>query len=235
VTPDGIDELLAVLVSASVVGRLEEASPEVWERGLRRFSDADCLTAAADLIQTHRWVKVADVAEAAVAIGNKRQQHFEYQPAIDGSDDDPQRYLQRLRRQIGDIRTGRAPVPALPAALPAEPPKAISALAATIGRAIPAEGNEQDEQPRPLGPLGYECPTCHAFVGRPCRNAGIGKPRPHTHRERRILAAGRPLPTAEELAAEQREIERRKAASRAALDREEATTFVPPSRDEAAS
>lgn len=231
-TPDGIDELLAILVSASVVGRLEETSPEVWERGLQRFSDADCLAAAAVVIQTHRWVKVADIAEAAVAIGNQRMRHFEYQTAPDGSDDRPERYLQRLRHQIADIRTGRAPVPALPPAAPAAPPAAIAALAAGVGRTVPATDDVEDDEPRRLGPLGHECPRCHAFVGRPCRNAGVGKPRRH-HRERLAVAAGKPAPSEAQLAAEQAEVRRRVAVSQAALKREGAATFVPPTRDEA--
>ena len=227
-TPDGIDYLLVILTSANVLNKLEDTSPDVWEASLDDIDDPDAIEAARQLVRTHRWVKIADVREVARKIREDRLKHFAYQPPP--AETDP-KYLDRLRGQIRAVASGAVPATVERLMIAGGPHKDIADLGEGIGRQVPTTDSPAAEL-RKLGPLGYECPECHAIVGHRCRNAGLGKPRRTSHPLRLRLAAGKPLPTPEQLAAEQRELDRRIAASKARLAAEGGSNFVPPGRDE---
>jgi hypothetical protein len=209
-----------------------------WHKDLNRaqvtYADAE---AALDqyyavdqpaLPREHRYrVVAADIIATIKTVRSERLQTFAYEPPP--TLDDPH-FIERYRSQISAVASGTTPAPAGTPMLTGGPAKAIADSADALGRRIPAD-DDPVAKLRKLGPLGYECPECHAAVGRRCRNAGLGKPRKHSHPLRLRVAAGKPLPTPEELAAEQRELDRRIAASRARLEAEGRSTFVPPGPD----
>lgn len=86
------------------------------------------------------------------------------------------------------------------------------------------------DEVRRSGPLGVVCPQCNAAIGRPCKRPSssdkqpIGKPRATPHSVRIDAAAGKPLPDAEQRAAEQR---RQQEASARHLAREQAEADIP--------
>jgi len=174
-------------------------------------------------------ITAADVIAAVQKIRGGRLETFQYRPPA--TEDDPA-YYARLRGQIRDVASGALPAPVERLMITGGPHRDITDRSAGIGRQIPADDSPA-AQARKLGPLGYECPECHAVVGHRCRNAGLGKPRRLSHPLRLRLAAGKPLPTPVQLAAEQLEMDRRIAASKARLAAEGGSNFVPPGRDEA--
>ena len=223
-TPDELDYLLVILASANVLNKLEETSPDVWEHALSDIDGAAAIEAAQQLIRTHRWVKIADVREAARKIREDRLAHFAYQPPA--VETDP-KYLDRLRGQIRAVASGAVSAPLERLMISGGPSEAVKDSSEGIGRKIP----EAIAELRQLGPLGYECPECHAAIGFRCRNAGLGKPRRLSHSQRLIVASGKPLPTTEQQAAAQQELQRRLEASRRAAEAAP-STFVPPTRDQ---
>lgn len=177
-TPDAIDTLLAILASASVVGRLEETAPEVWEDGLSDISDNEGIAAARQLIRTHHWVKIADIVEAVRKMRDDRARDLhgpgQFAEIPDADPDDVEAYLAAVRAQ----RTR--------AALGHELKDHRLALEAALDEFGPRIPNHDVRRP---GPLGQHCPTCYAPVGRPCRTPGGRERAAHQARQ---AAAGMP-------------------------------------------
>ncbi|MFZ3473139.1 hypothetical protein ACODT3_10605 [Streptomyces sp. 4.24] len=159
-----------------------------------------------------RRVTTPDVISLAKKIRNARLENFLYEPPP--GDDDPN-YLTRRRGQISDIVEGRrTPLTALPPMAGGPDPKVAAAIEGAF-RTIPAPDKEPGDTPtvKRAGPLGVACPTCRAAIGRPCRapsrNDKPGRERA-AHSARTTVATGGQLT---DPAAEQAEIERRRAAS----------------------
>lgn len=159
------------------------------------------------------WIQPADVRAVRAKLREKRLENFVYEPPR--SDRDPA-YLQRLRGQIHAIASGAVPPPAERPALDGPPHPSIAKRLAGIGREVPPEEMAKVRRP---GPHGVECPQCKAPVGRPCRTPG-GKPRSKAHAAR-YEAAG--VPGAHTAPVADAEVERRRAASQAFLERGEAS------------
>lgn len=164
-TPDQTDQLLALLASANVLNKLEETSPDVWAAALQDTPFPDALQAAANLIRTNQWVKIADVLAAV-------RKHRENTAACfqgagqsaevpDADPDDWRAYMQALRQQRTRAANGHE-----------LKPRPVAALIAGTGHAIPGE---TDAVRRP-GALGLRCPTCKAAIGHQCKTPS-GKPR----------------------------------------------------------
>lgn len=163
-------------------------------------------------LEKRRRVTTPDVIGIARKIRNERLANFIYEPPP--GDEDPN-YLQRLRRQLEATANGETPALKERPAIEGTPPLQVRALLSGIGRTVPESGEEaaaeaERDAVRRSGPLGRPCPKCSAAIGRPCRTPG-GKERA-SHPARRG-ETGDP-------AAEQAEIERRKAASARSLARQ---------------
>ncbi|HEY9368357.1 zinc finger domain-containing protein [Streptomyces sp.] len=162
-----------------------------------------------------RRVTTPDVIGIARKIRAERLANFVYDPPP--GDDDPN-YLARRRGQLEATASGQAPALTERPALEGGPHTSVRLALAGMGRQVPDEDGEETpaevvEIRRP-GPLGVECPNCHAAIGRPCRVEIGGKRRelrkPHAARTR--VANGGPAQLES-----QDEIERRRAASAARL------------------
>lgn len=202
-TPEATDTLLAILASASVVGRLEETSPEVWEDGLSGISDDEGIAAARQLIRTHRWVKIADIIEAVRKTRDDNARHLhdagQFAQVPDADPDDWRAYLAALREQ----RTRAARGLELK-----DHHLELEAALDEFGPRVPEHDAPSIRRP---GPLGQHCPKCSAPVGRPCR-LDSGKQRsPHSARRAAAGVPGYELQSPEQAAAE--EARRRRAAA----------------------
>jgi hypothetical protein len=220
VNPTDAAKLLAY-ASAFDNRRPSEAAAQAWADALPDIpADHDARAAVARYYATppknpdeRLWIQPHDVRTHRRAIRSERAQHFVYQPPAVESDP---RYLTNYRRQLNAVASGHAPAPqALP--MRGGPHPAITDALAGIGREVP----EEIAAVKRPGPLGVECPTCAAPIGRPCRmpgatlTTGLGKERPTPHRARfRVVD-----PSRVERPEDPAEIERRRAAARAALQR----------------
>lgn len=160
--------------------------------------------------EARRRVTTPDVIGIARKIRNERLANFVYEPPP--GDDDPN-YLQRLRGQLEVTANGQRPALTERPALEGGPHPDVARVLAAIVHAVPDEDGDTSSVKRP-GPLGTQCPKCQAAIGRPCRTPG-GKER-----------ASHPARTgqASDPAAEQAEMERRRAASLRHLNRLEETS-----------
>lgn len=214
-TPDEAARLLAAC-AAFDNRQPSEVGKRAWARALAKIPfDDDCIEAVARYYATpakdgtRLWIQPADVLKHRAAIRSERLETFVYEPPAGLDDPD---YLQRLRGQQYAIGSGTAPAPTQAPALTGGPAKAVANVLAGIGRPVPdSDEDEQIAAVRRAGPLGIECPKCHAAIGRPCRTPG-GK-------ERAIHPARRGETT--DPATEAAEIERRRAASARHLERQE--------------
>jgi hypothetical protein len=149
------------------------------------------------------WIQPHDVRTHRKILRAERLENFAYEPPPGLDDPD---FVKRLRAQQRAVGSGTRPAPAHAPALTGGPHKAVANKLAGIGREVPDEDIDAVRRP---GPLGAECPKCKAAIGRPCRTPG-GKERP--------VHPGRRGETTDP-EAEKAEIERRRAASAAALRR----------------
>ncbi|MDP5310450.1 zinc finger domain-containing protein [Streptomyces poriferorum] len=188
----------------------------VAEQALTRFYAKDMASLEPD---QRRRVTTPDIIGIARKIRAERVADFVYEPPP--GDEDPH-YLQRLRRQLEATANGERPAAPERLAIPAGEPRDMKALTDLIGRDVPADPDEEPSEEvaaiRRPGPLGVDCPTCKAAIGRPCRADGFGNRRPrelkNPHSARGRVARGEPASTESP-----EEIERRRAASLAALAR----------------
>ncbi|MFF9568469.1 hypothetical protein [Streptomyces sp. NPDC014685] len=116
-------------------------------------------------------------------------------------------FVHRRRAQLDDVAAGRAvgaPVGRLTGGMA---PTVVAELVARFGeRAIDTIGHEVPDSDEPTdevaavrrpGPLGVECPSCSAAIGRPCRIGAPGDNRPprvlrNPHAARGRVARGEP-------------------------------------------
>lgn len=189
----------------------------VAEQALTRFYAKDMASLEPD---QRRRVTTPDIIGIARKIRAERVADFVYEPPP--GDEDPH-YLRRLRGQLEATANGARPAAPERAAIESGAKRDVQALLGQVGRVVPGEPDSEApvevERVRRPGPLGVECPTCQAAIGRPCKAGEFGgnrRPRelrnPHAARGR--VARGEPasLESPEE-------IERRRAASRAHLAR----------------
>lgn len=173
-----------------------------------------------------RRVTTPDIIGIARKIRSARLENFVY----DGDPDEtPAQYLARLRGQLTAVASGKRPAGPAVAAISGPPPAELVSMLAMVGREVPNGGEAEDDLSavRRPGPLGVDCPDCHAPVGRNCRRGVSGKQRKRPHSSRRDAAFGKPPA---DRSAEQQEVERRREASRRALA--ELAPGVPPEPDD---
>jgi len=210
-TPDDAARLLAAC-AAFDNRQPSEVAKRAWSRSLTAIPlDDDCFEAVARYYATpakdgtRLWIQPADVIKHRAVLRSERLETFVYEPPAGLDDPD---YLRRLRGQQYAIGSGTMPAPSQAPALTGGPAKQVAGFLKGVGREIPDDDVAAVRRP---GPLGIECPKCHAAIGRPCRTPG-GK-------ERAIHPARRGETT--DPAVEAAEIERRRAASARHLERQE--------------
>jgi hypothetical protein len=174
------------------------------------------------------WILPHHIRTLRTKLRSARLVNFQYEPV---GDETWQEYLARLRGQTQAIASGRIAPPSSRLALTGGPSKQLTDGLEARGwediRTVPdsdegAVKTELVDTVRRTGPLGIECPACHAAIGRPCKTPGgsakqpLGKPRPKPHSARLRAAQGAPEQTAEQAAAEE---ERLRAAARDRLAR----------------
>jgi hypothetical protein len=153
--------------------KFDEFSPDAWHDILGDYQLADARQAAARVARRQPFVAPSEIADEIGKIRGERTHDFRYEPPPGDSDPD---YLARLRGQLAATGDGQRP-PVIERALPARP---VAELLSSVGRDIPAVDVAKVRRP---GPLGQDCPTCHAPIGRPCRMAGGRERAPHEARE----------------------------------------------------
>lgn len=160
------------------------------------------------------WIMPHHIRSLRSKIRSARLINFQYEPVGDETVDE---YLIRLRGQTQAIASGRAAAPSGRLALEGGPPKgfmeALEARGWEGNRRVADTDEEQlADAVRRAGPLGVECPACHAAIGRPCKSPGgsdkqpLGKPRSNPHSARLRAAQGVPEQTAADRAAQERAI-----------------------------
>lgn len=160
------------------------------------------------------WILPHHVRTLRTKLRNERLANFQYEPVGDETVDE---YLARLRGQVKAIASGRIPAPAGRLALEGGPHRGVvrEIEAHGIGR-MPDERTEVEAElldtVRRSGPLGVECPTCQAAIGKPCKTPGgtskqpLGKPRTKPHSARLRAAQGRGELTPEQRAAQEQRV-----------------------------
>lgn len=222
-TPDDAAKLLAAC-AAFDNRKPSEIAKRAWATALRDLPlDQDCFDAVARFYGTppknpgdRLWIQPHDVRTHRQAIRADRLANFVYEG---DPDEDPRQYLARYRRQLTGTAAGEIAAPGSAPALTGGPHKNVLARLEgehdfeAVGRTVPG-GEGEEEQPQRRGPLGVECPVCHAPIGRPCKTALRGRNAKSIHPARRRVAKGEPAyrETPEE-------IEQRRAAALAALER----------------
>jgi hypothetical protein len=206
-----------------------EADATAWASALHDVPyDNDARTAVACFYGTppkdpHQrlWIQPHNVRTLRSKIRSARLENFQYEPV---PDETWQEYLARLRGQTQAIASGRVPAPVGRPVLEADPKrdrefvKELTARGWEDIRAVPdSDETAVVDTVRRAGPLGVECPACHAAIGRPCKTPGatskqpLGKPRPKPHSARLRAAQGVPEQTAAQRAAEEQAIKARAA------------------------
>jgi hypothetical protein len=172
------------------------------------------------------WILPHHVRTLRSKIRSARLENFQYEPV---GDETVGEYLSRYRGQVQAIASGRVAAPTGRPALEGGPSKEFMRELEARGwegnRTVPDSDEEAlVDSVRRAGPLGVECPTCQAAIGKPCKTPGgndrqpLGKPRSKPHSARLRAASGEPEQTAEQRAAEEQRI---REMSRRALERDE--------------
>lgn len=179
--------------------KFDEYTPDAWHDVLADFRLEDARTAAAAVARKQPFVSPSEIIDEIRKQRDDRADGYQG-PGLsaeipDADPDDVQAYLSALRgmrtRAADGLELKKRPV---------------AQLLAGIGREIP----DEHKPVRRPGPLGVECPSCSAAIGRPCRTPGGKERSAHTARSVGAIAP--------ELAAT--EMERRRAASARHLERE---------------
>ncbi|MFD0052998.1 hypothetical protein ACFVHR_04640 [Streptomyces sp. NPDC127168] len=156
--------------------KFDEYTPDAWADILGDYQLTDAREAAAAVARRQPFVAPAEIAAEIGRIRGSRTHDFVYEPPPGDSDPD---YLARLRGQLAATGDGHRP-PVLAKELPRRP---VAELVASLADALPDIPVDVSSVRRP-GPLGHECPTCRAAIGRPCRIGQTGRERaPHEARE----------------------------------------------------
>ncbi|MEH0631758.1 hypothetical protein [Streptomyces stelliscabiei] len=209
------------------------AAATAWASALHDLPcDADAKAAVAVYYTTppqnpneRLWILPHHIRTLRSKIRSARLVNFQYEPI---ADETVPEFMARLRGQTQAIASGRAPAPVGRLALEADPKRdrefvrELEARGWEGTRTVPdtdedAVKTELVDTVRRTGPLGVECPACHAAIGRPCKSPGgsakqpLGKPRPKPHSARLRAAQGVPEQTADQRAAEEQAIRARAA------------------------
>lgn len=178
------------------------------------------------------WILPHHVRTLRSKLRSKRLENFQYEPV---GDETVPEYLARYRGQVQAIASGRVAPPSGRLALEGGPHRdfvnELEARGWEIGRNVPNSDEEAlADTVRRAGPLGIECPTCRAAIGRPCKTPGgtgkqpLGKPRTKPHSARLRAVRGQPDLTPEQRAAEEQRVREASAAALARLDGQEAAS-----------
>jgi hypothetical protein len=227
-TPNEAAELLAH--ASSFDNRQPSlAAATAWASALDDVPlDADAKAAVAAYYTTppanpneRLWILPHHIRTLRSKIRSARLENFQYEPIADETVGE---FMARLRGQTQAIASGRAPAPVGRLALEADPKrdkefvKELEARGWEGNRAVPGTDEEAEaDTVRRAGPLGVECPTCRAALGRPCKTPGgtrkhvLGKPRPKPHSARLRASQGVPEQTAAQRAAEEQAVKARAA------------------------
>jgi hypothetical protein len=207
-----------------------EADATAWASALHDVPyDSDARAAVAAFYGTppkdpsqRLWIQPHNVRTGRSRIRSARLENFQYEPL---PDETPAEFLARYKGQVQAIASGRVAAPTGQPALDGGPSREFMRELEARGW----EGNRtvDDETPvevelidtvRRSGPLGIECPACHAAIGKPCKAPGasekqpMGKPRLKPHTARLRAANGESELTAAQLASQERAIKARSAA-----------------------
>jgi hypothetical protein len=192
--------------------KFDEYTADAWFDVLKGFSLKDTQAAAATVAAKQPFVSPAEIIAEIKRHRSETASAFQG-PGLsaevpDADPDDVSAYLAALRAQRTRAADGFE-MKARPVA------ELIAGLVDSFGEVPGAEVLAEVAEIRRPGPLGIECPSCRAAIGRPCK-VEVGEKRrelrtPHAARTR--VAAGGPaqLESPEE-------IERRRAASAARLE-----------------
>jgi hypothetical protein len=190
--------------------------------------DADARAAVASYYTTapkdpeaKLWILPHHVRTLRSKIRSARLENFQYEPI---ADETPAEFLARYKGQVQAIASGRVPAPTGRLALEGGPSREFMAELEARGwegnRTVDDEETAEAElidSVRRSGPLGVECPACHAAIGKPCKGSGgtakqpLGKPRLKPHTARLRAASGERELTAEQLAEQEQAIKARSA------------------------
>ena len=160
------------------------------------------------------WILPHHIRTLRTKIRNARLENFQYEPV---AGETVPEYLARLRGQTQAIASGAVAPPSGRLALEGGPSHEFMAELEARGwqgvRTVDGEDAEElVDAVRRSGPLGIECPACHAAIGKPCKAPGgsdkqpLGKPRLKPHSARLRAAEGTPETTAEEIAAHEKAV-----------------------------
>ncbi|MEH0657696.1 hypothetical protein QA860_08115 [Streptomyces stelliscabiei] len=206
-----------------------EAAAEAWAAALHDIPlDADAKAAVAAYYTTppqnpneRLWILPHHIRTLRSKIRSKRLENFQYEPIGDESVGE---FMARYRGQVQAIASGRAPAPVGRLAIEADPKrdrefvKELEARGWEGNRTVPdTDEAAVVDSVRRAGPLGVQCPTCGAALGRPCKTPGgsrkhvLGRPRPKPHSARLRAARGVPEPTVDQRAAEEQAVKARAA------------------------
>ncbi|MFF9205116.1 hypothetical protein ACF1AE_25510 [Streptomyces sp. NPDC014986] len=211
-TPDETVILARYVRALCPQQKFDEYTPDAWHDVLGGYALTDAREAAARVARRQPFVAPSEIADEIGKIRSERTHDFVYEPPAGDTDPD---YLKRYRAQLTATGDGQRP-PVIAHELPRRP---VAALVASLADAIPAPPDH--DQPdvttvRRPGPLGRECPTCRAAIGRPCRIGNTRRTRaPHEAREAAALGQ-RHNPDAEE--------QRRRQAAALRLNQQETRT-----------
>ena len=205
------------------------AAAQSWAAALHDVPlDGDAKAAVATYYSTppqnpndRLWILPHHVRTLRSKIRSARLENFQYEPL---ADETPAEFLARYKGQVQAIASGRVPAPTGRLALEGGPSREFMAELEARGwegnRTVDDEETAEAElidSVRRSGPLGVECPACHAAIGKPCKGSGgtakqpLGKPRLKPHTARLRAASGERELTAEQLAEQEQAIKARSA------------------------
>jgi hypothetical protein len=191
--------------------------------------DADAKAAVASYYTTapkdpdgKLWILPHHVRTLRSKIRSARLENFQYEPI---ADETPAEFLARYKGQVQAIASGRAAGPSGQPALEGGPSREFMRELEARGwegnRTVDGDEHvieaEVIDSVRRSGPLGIECPACHAAIGKPCKAPGasekqpMGKPRLNPHTARLRAANGESELTAAQLASQEQAIKARSA------------------------
>lgn len=188
-TPDQADNLLELLAAANVLGRLDDNAPDVWAAALNDLDYRDCMTAAAHLIRTERWVKIADIRDTVHRI--RAERIAAANPIYDGRPDESgAESAAGIRRLIDHAAAGRLPAQPVRAALESGAGYShdgkTRAVLAIVGSTLPGPTTALGRV------LAVECPHCHAQPKQRCTGGARRREPNRNPHASRYEAAGVP-------------------------------------------
>lgn len=160
------------------------------------------------------WILPHHIRTLRAKIRSRRLENFQYEPV---GDETVGEFMARYRGQVRAIASGRVAPPVGQLALSGGPKREfveeLEARGWQGNRTVPGSDEEAEaDTVRRAGPLGVQCPACHAVIGRPCKTPGasekqpLGKPRAKPHSARLRAAQGQPEQTTQQRADEEQRI-----------------------------